>query len=112
MHHIFNIVWWWFEVRTGTVDEAGPYYAWWSGFGSDISEIIAPLVILYTVYRRNKCVSCHRIVLKGGLGKVEGTHYETCHKHTNMEDHIELQKRHQKLHPRMHAHMNQVASDQ
>jgi len=28
----------WLAVHTGTVDEAGPYYGFWSGFGSDLGE--------------------------------------------------------------------------
>lgn len=30
----WNHLWFWIEVHTGTVNEAGPYYGWWSGFGS------------------------------------------------------------------------------
>jgi hypothetical protein len=29
----------WIAVHTGTVNEAGPYYGFWSGFGSDLSEL-------------------------------------------------------------------------
>ena len=28
----------WLQVRTGVVNEPGPYYGFWSGFGSDIEE--------------------------------------------------------------------------
>lgn len=28
----------WLAVHTGTVNEPGPYYGFWSGFGSDIAE--------------------------------------------------------------------------
>ena len=28
----------WLAVHTGIVDMSGPYYAFWSGFGSDIAE--------------------------------------------------------------------------
>jgi hypothetical protein len=28
----------WLEVHTGTVNEPGPYYGFWSGFGSDLEE--------------------------------------------------------------------------
>lgn len=28
----------WLAVHTGTVDEAGPYYGFFSGFGSDLGE--------------------------------------------------------------------------
>ena len=29
----------WFFIHTGTYNEPGPYYAFWSGFGSDIGEV-------------------------------------------------------------------------
>ena len=32
-------VWYWIEVHTGTVNEASPYYGFWSGFGSDLGEV-------------------------------------------------------------------------
>jgi len=28
----------WLAVHTGTVNEPGPYYGFWSGFGSDLAE--------------------------------------------------------------------------
>jgi hypothetical protein len=28
----------WLRVHTGTVNEPGPYYGFWSGFGSDLEE--------------------------------------------------------------------------
>jgi hypothetical protein len=28
----------WLQVHTGTINESGPYYGFWSGFGSDIEE--------------------------------------------------------------------------
>jgi hypothetical protein len=28
----------WLAAHTGTVNEPGPYYGFWSGFGSDIAE--------------------------------------------------------------------------
>jgi hypothetical protein len=46
------------------------------------------------------------LVLKGGLGKVEGTHYETCRRHTTTADHQALQEKHKLLHPQMHEHLN------
>jgi hypothetical protein len=29
----------WLAVHTGTVNEPGPYYAFWSGFGSDLRNL-------------------------------------------------------------------------
>ena len=28
----------WLQMHTGTINESGPYYGFWSGFGSDIEE--------------------------------------------------------------------------
>jgi hypothetical protein len=98
-------VWHWFLQVTGTANESGKWYGFWSGFGADLEEF-GIVVIIYGVYRRNKCQSCPRLVLKGGLGKVEGTHYETCRKHTTTADHEALKEKHKKLHPEMHEHLN------
>ena len=32
-------LWWWIEIHTGTVQESGPYYGFFSGFGSDLGEV-------------------------------------------------------------------------
>jgi hypothetical protein len=48
-------LWHWIEVQTGTVNESGPYYGFWSGFGSDIGEI-ALIGGLITMVRH---VNCH-----------------------------------------------------
>jgi hypothetical protein len=67
----------WFEVHTGTVNESGPYYGFWSGFGSDIGE--ATLVVgIFAVWRHHSCHvrGCAR------LGRpVAGTPYIACPKH-------------------------------
>ena len=44
----------WLAVHTGTINESGPYYGFWSGFGSDIGEvtIIAGLI---AVYKKHNC---------------------------------------------------------
>lgn len=72
-----NFYWHWFEVHTGTVNESGPYYGFWSGFGSDIGEATI-FVGIITVYRHH---NCH---VKGcaHLGRrVDGTPYVACPKH-------------------------------
>jgi hypothetical protein len=69
--------WHWFEVHTGTVNETGPYYGFWSGFGSDLGEatLVAGGVALWRHH------SCH---VRGcaRLGRpVDGTPYLACPKH-------------------------------
>lgn len=67
----------WFEIHTGTVNESGPYYGFWSGFGSDIGEATIFVGIIAT-WRHHSCHvhGCAR------LGRqVEGTPYLACPKH-------------------------------
>jgi hypothetical protein len=69
--------WHWVEVHTGIVNEAGPYYAFWSGFGSDLGEATL-LVGAFTLLRHHNChvKRCIR------LGRsVDGTPYVACPKH-------------------------------
>jgi hypothetical protein len=44
----------WLAVHTGTVDEPGPYYGFWSGFGSDIGEV-AIIGGMITMVRKHNC---------------------------------------------------------
>jgi hypothetical protein len=55
MIEILSHLWHWFEVHTGTVNESGPYYGFWSGFGSDIGEI----TLLGAVIAGMKHLNCH-----------------------------------------------------
>ena len=72
----------WFEVHTGTVNESGPYYGFWSGFGSDIGE--ATLVVgVWAAWRHHQChvKGCIR------LGRpVDGTPYVACPRHHPAHD--------------------------
>jgi hypothetical protein len=67
----------WFEVHSGTVNEAGPYYAFWSGFGSDLGEATIFVGIIAT-WRHHSCHvrGCARIGRQ-----VPGTPYLACPKH-------------------------------
>ena len=67
----------WFQVHTGTVNESGPYYGFWSGFGSDLGEATI-FVALVATWRHHDChvKGCAR------LGRrVDGTPYLACPKH-------------------------------
>lgn len=70
-------LWHWFEIHTGTVNESGPYYGFWSGFGSDIGE--ATLIVgVAAAWRHHNCHvrGCAR------LGRpVDGTPYVACPRH-------------------------------
>jgi hypothetical protein len=48
----------WFQVHTGTINEPGPYYGFWSGFGSDLEEfgiLGAVGAGLYSLVRKYNC---------------------------------------------------------
>jgi hypothetical protein len=49
----------WLAVHTGTVNEAGPYYGFWSGFGSDLAEFGILGAIATGVYQLVKKYNCH-----------------------------------------------------
>jgi hypothetical protein len=46
-------------VHTGTVNEPGPYYGFWSGFGSDLEEFGILGAIAAGVYQLVKKYNCH-----------------------------------------------------
>lgn len=66
----------WLAVHTGTVNEAGPFYGFWSGFGSDIGEV-ALIGAVLGGYKKHNCHQrhCWRI----GRHVVDGTPW--CNKH-------------------------------
>ncbi len=70
-------LWSWVEIHTGAQDEGKSYYGFFSGFGSDLSEItlVTGLVI---AYRRIECHTpgCHRI---GRHATADGL-YKLCRK--------------------------------
>ena len=49
----------WLQVHTGTVNEPGPYYGFWSGFGSDIEEFGILGAIGAGIYQLVKKYNCH-----------------------------------------------------
>ena len=49
----------WLGVHTGTVNESGPYYGFWSGFGSDLAEFSILGAIGTAAYQLVKKYNCH-----------------------------------------------------
>ena len=49
----------WLQVHTGTVNESGPYYGFWSGFGSDLEEFGILGGIAAGIYQLVKKHNCH-----------------------------------------------------
>lgn len=75
---MFAHLWYWIEVHTGTVNESGPYYGFWSGFGSDIAEVALIGGLIHMARARNCDVTgCLR--LKSYM--VDGTPWKACKKH-------------------------------
>lgn len=74
----------WAQVHTGIVNEAGPYYAFFSGVGSDIGEIAlvgAVGTLIGGLWHKWNChnENCWRI----GLHHVAGGQYVVCRRHHN-----------------------------
>ena len=95
---IHHAPWWfhllglhWLAVHTGSVStETGPYYNFWSGFGSDLGEatlITAVVVSMYHVIRARNCEvhRCWRI----GKHTTAGGH-RVCRLH-HPDDHLTAQ---------------------
>jgi hypothetical protein len=49
----------WLGIHTGTLNETGPYYGFWSGFGSDLAEFSILGAIGTGVYQLVKKYNCH-----------------------------------------------------
>jgi hypothetical protein len=49
----------WLGVHTGTVNESGAYYGFWSGFGSDLAEFGIIGAIATAAYQLVKKFNCH-----------------------------------------------------
>ena len=73
LSHAFH----WFEVHTGTINESGPYYGFWSGFGSDVGEVTL-LAGIVAIWRQHNCHTRHCWRL--AKHEVEGTPYKVCRK--------------------------------
>jgi hypothetical protein len=72
----------WLAVHTGTVNESGPYYGFWSGFGSDIAEfgiIGAVGTGVYQIVRKYNCHEprCWRV----GNHPAAGGQFVLCYRH-------------------------------
>jgi hypothetical protein len=75
----FKETWWWFEVHTGTVHESGPYYGFFSGFGSDLGEA-AIITGLLGVYRKHNCHSKGCPWIAHHEYEMDGITYKLCRK--------------------------------
>ena len=72
----------WVQVHTGTVNEPGPYYGFWSGFGSDLEEfgiLGAVGAGIYSLVRKYNChePGCWRV----GNHPAAGGQFNLCYRH-------------------------------
>src|SRR5215472_4085572 len=49
----------WLQMHTGIINEPGPYYGFWSGFGSDLEEFGILGAIAAGIYQLVKKYNCH-----------------------------------------------------
>lgn len=94
-------LWWWFQKVTGTDNTSGRPYGFWSGFGSDLSEI-ALIVGGITLYKHHNCAvkRCPRIARKHW--SVKGTPLRTCHHHATKYWHDLLLKEYKRDYKEQH----------
>jgi hypothetical protein len=72
----------WLEVHTGMVNEPGPYYGFWSGFGSDLTEFAIIGTIATGVYQLVKKYNCHHPgCWRVGNHAAAGGQFSLCYRH-------------------------------
>jgi hypothetical protein len=91
----------WLQVHTGTVNEGGPYYGFWSGFGSDIAEFGILGAIGTGLYQLVKKVNCHEPgCWRVGTHPAAGGQFVLCYRHH--PDYMGKKPTHELIH-RLHA---------
>jgi hypothetical protein len=72
----------WLGVHTGTINESGPYYGFWSGFGSDLAEFSILGAIGTGVYQLVKKYNCHEPgCWRVGSHPAAGGQFLLCYRH-------------------------------
>ena len=72
----------WLQLHTGTINEPGPYYGFWSGFGSDIAEFGILGAIGTGLYQLVKKVNCHEPgCWRVGTHPAAGGQFMLCYRH-------------------------------
>ncbi len=112
----------WLAVHTGTVNESGPYYGFWSGFGSDLAEFSILGAIGTAAYQLFKKYNCHEPgCWRVGTHPAAGGQFLLCYRHhpdfhgqrptheTIERLHREDVARRQAIHDRLHDIHEQLA---
>src|SRR5215510_7999415 len=72
----------WLGVHTGNLNESGAYYAFWTGFGSDLAELGILGAIGTGVYQPVKKYNCHAPrCWRVGSYPAAGGQFLLCHHH-------------------------------
>jgi hypothetical protein len=72
----------WLQVHTGTINESGPYYGFWSGFGSDLEEFGVLGAITTGIYQLVKKYNCHEPgCWRIGQHPAAGGQFLLCYRH-------------------------------
>jgi hypothetical protein len=72
----------WLAVHTGTVNEPGPYYGFWSGFGSDLAEFGIIGAVATGVYQLVRKYNCHEPgCWRVGNHPAAGGQFFLCYRH-------------------------------
>jgi hypothetical protein len=72
----------WLQVHTGTVNEPGPYYGFWSGFGSDVEEFGILGAVGAGIYQLVKKYNCHEPgCWRIGQHPAAGGQFLLCYRH-------------------------------
>jgi hypothetical protein len=72
----------WLQVHTGTINEPGPYYGFWSGFGSDIEEFGILGAFGAGIYQPFKKYNCHEPgCWRVGQYSAAGGQFLLCYRH-------------------------------
>ena len=117
----------WLAVHTGTVNESGPYYGFWSGFGSDLAEFSILGAIGTAAYQLFKKYNCHEPgCWRVGTHPAAGGQFLLCYRHhpdfhgqrpthemierLHREDVERLQMMHDRLHG-IYEHLARSAND-
>jgi hypothetical protein len=72
----------WLGVYTGATNESGPYYGFWSGFGSDLAELGILGAIGTAIYQLVKKYNCHEPgCWRVGAHPAAGGQFLLCYRH-------------------------------